>query len=123
MLYEIKNVKQYPNEPKRKWFFDHSMDLTVWFDEHENVLGFQLCYNKTDVPHALTWTRSMGYRHNRIDDGESGRVGKKKGIPILLQDGMFPHLEVAESFKSASGKIDPSLSSFVYQKLIRYQLV
>jgi len=30
MLYEIKDISQYPDEPKRRWFFDHSLDLTVW---------------------------------------------------------------------------------------------
>ena len=120
MLYEIKNIRQYPDEPKRRWFFDHSLDLTVWFDAREDILGFQLCYNKAKAPCALTWTRSGGYSHNRIDDGEENRAGRMKSIPILLEDGVFPHLEVADTFKSLSKNIDPSISEFVYRKLIDY---
>ena len=121
MLYEIKNIKQYPNEPKRRWFFDHSMDLTVWFDDQEGLVRFQLCYNKTKAPFALTWSHTGGYHHNRIDDGEKNRVGKMKGIPILLKNGTFPHHEVAEAFKSNSRKIEQGISEFVYQKLAGYR--
>jgi len=120
MLYEIKNIRQYPNEPKRRWFFDHSLDLTVWLDGHGDILGFQLCYNKTQAPYALTWSRSGGYRHNRVDDGGENRAGKMKRIPILLKNGVFSPLEVAEAFKSISGGIEPSISDFVYRKLIGY---
>ena len=89
MLYEIKGIKQYPGEPKRRWFFDRTLDLTVWFDDEDEIVRIQLCYNKPQEPYALTWDKETGYRHHRIDDGEGERPGKPKGIPILLKDGTF----------------------------------
>jgi hypothetical protein len=35
MMHEIKNVQRHKGEPKRRWFFDPDMDLTVWVDEKE----------------------------------------------------------------------------------------
>lgn len=39
MLYEIKNIRQYEGEQKRRWFFDREIDLTVWFDESDDIVG------------------------------------------------------------------------------------
>jgi hypothetical protein len=30
-------------------------DLIVWLREDETVQGFQFCYDKDDIEHALTW--------------------------------------------------------------------
>lgn len=120
MLYEIKDIKQYPNEPRRRWFFDHALDLTVWFDNRNEIIRFQLCYNKPKAPHALTWDKAHGYRHNRIDDGEGNRFAKPKGIPILLMDGPFSHQEIADLFKQSSKNIAQWISGFVHKKIMDY---
>lgn len=89
MLYEIKKVKSYKDEPRRRWFFDHDIDLTVWFDDADEIVGFQLCYDKPKNPHAFTWDKENGYRHHQIDDGERLDTLARKGIPTLMLDGSF----------------------------------
>ena len=121
MLYEIKNVKQYQGEPKRRWFFDHEIDLLVWFDDRDEIVGFQLCYDKLRDQRALTWFRGSGYHYNRVDDGErdGGRRGVK-AIPVLLMDGSFDHRRIAAVFREKSKDIPNWISTFVYEKIASY---
>ena len=86
MLYEIKGVNQDSLEYKKRWFFDHEIDLLIWLDANNEIAGFQLCYDKLNNPHALTWLKDKGYRHNRIDFRED-KIGRRRGSPILLADG------------------------------------
>ena len=121
MLYEIKNVSQYENELRRRWFFDHDIDLTIWFDEENQIDSFQLCYDKIKIYHALTWKRGIGFSHNKVDDGENiDRIGGYKGTPILLLDGKFDKQRIISIFKDKSGEIPEVLSSFVLKKLTEY---
>jgi len=120
MLYEIKNVKSYENEPRRRWFFEHDIDLTVWFDDNSRIIGFQLCYDKQDSPHALTWRENSGFLHHEIDDGENPGSFGHKGIPILMMDGVFDKEKIARLFQKKSKEIAPEIAEFVYDKLFQY---
>jgi hypothetical protein len=120
MLYEIDGVKGYPNEPKRRWFFDHDLDLTVWFDEDEKIVGFQICYDKPADPHAFTWWAESGYQHHKIDDGERLGTLARKGIPVLMLDGVFEKERIAELFRQKSTDIDSRISFFVYNKIVQF---
>jgi len=120
MLYEIKGIKSYENEPKRRWFFDHDIDLTVWFDETEEIVGFQICYDKPHNPHAFTWWRKTGYKHHEIDDGERLETSAHKGIPILMLDGLFDKEKIGKLFQEKSKDIDPKVSAFVYDKIMQF---
>jgi hypothetical protein len=119
MLTEIKQARQIPGEPPRRWFADPYFDLIVWEGEAGKIVGFQLCYGKGEDEHALTWHRDRGYLHERVDDGE-GRPFRHKGTPLLLRDGRFDAAQVAERFRRQSTGIDATVSSLVYTKLLEY---
>jgi len=122
MLYEIKRIDQKDPGLKRRWFYDEQMDLLVWFDEEEKIAGFQLSYDKLTNPHTLTWFKNKGYRHNILDI-ERNKIGRRKGIPILLlPNGLFEKDKVAEDFKKNSTDIDNQVSKFVYNKILSYKL-
>ncbi len=118
MMYEIKNVKQYPGEPVRRWFFDHDMDLTVWFDDQDQVVAFQICYDKPGDPHALTWRRETGCMHHKIDDGERLDTLAHKGIPILMLDGIVDIDRMADTFREKSRDLPPEMTEFVLERLV-----
>lgn len=120
MLYEIESVKSYENEPKRRWFFDHDIDLTVWLDSTQEIVGFQICYDKPTNPHAFTWWEKTGYQHHEIDDGERFGTLARKGIPILMLDGFFDKEKIAKLFQEKSKDIDPIISAFVYGKIMHF---
>jgi hypothetical protein len=119
MLREFPNVRQIDGESKRRWFSDEYFDLIVWLDEKEDIVGFQLCYDIFKSQHALTWRKESGFTHHRVDDGEN-RPGKLKASPVLVSDGYFEYKEIAEKFKIASPSIEARISTFVYEKLLRY---
>jgi hypothetical protein len=116
MLREICDVRQVPGEPKRRWFSDETLDLIVWLDERQEILGFQLCYDKTGNQRALTWRRDGGYSHQRVDDGE-WRPGKYKQSPILLADGRCDMTALAAEFSRRAQSIEPAIVAFVQARL------
>ena len=119
MLYEIKGVSQDSTTYKKRWFFDHVIDLLIWSDIKNEIAGFQLCYDKLKNPHALTWFKDKGYRHNRIDFRED-KIGRRRGSPILMADGKFEGDRIAEDFYRQSRNIDKWISKFVYEKIQGY---
>ena len=120
MLYEVKNVRQHNKDGFRRWFTDKDFDLIVWYDDdRKNINGFQLCYNKSEYERALTWTNvDNTFFHNKIDDGEI--PGSFKKSPILVADGLFDKVKIADEFKKSSDKIDCDISKFVYKKILEY---
>jgi hypothetical protein len=116
MLEEIPNPRQYPDEPRRRWFRSATFDLYVWVGEGDSIVGFQLCYRMGPVERALTWKEESGFSHAAVDDGE-GDPGHFKAIPILVKDGAFPGSEVAGQFVSECAEIDPDVVRFVESKI------
>jgi hypothetical protein len=45
MLKEVRDVRQVPGDARRRVFFAEDLDLTVWFDRDDAVMGFELCYD------------------------------------------------------------------------------
>ena len=122
MLYEIKGIRQYEGEPNRRWFFDNEVDLTVWFDTADGIVGFQLCYDKTQDQYALTWREDSGYQHNRVDDGESiGSIGRFKGTPLLFMNGHFDRQRIANIFAEKSQDIPKQIRKFVSDKIASFE--
>ena len=119
MLSEVQDTRQVPGEPPRRWFWDEYFDLILWFDTDGSIWGFQLCYDSTANPRALTWTKAAGYDHCGIDDGE-GHGGTHKSSPILVSDGLFDHKSTGEKLAAAAGELPPELLSFVLEKINKY---
>lgn len=118
MLREIKDVRQIGDEPHRRWFTDEHFDLVIWEEEAE-IVGFQLCYDKSHGERAVTWRLESGFSHNAVDTGED-RSGRYKGTPILVADGGFDARRVAAAFHGDSGALDARSSGFIYLKLLEY---
>ena len=120
MLQEVPHIRQVPDEPRRRWFTDDDLDLFIWFDEKDDIVGFELCYDKPGTPRAICWGRESGYSHFRVDEGET-RPGKAKATPILCSDGLFRHNEVAHAFYGKSRAMEERLSAFIHTGLLQYE--
>jgi hypothetical protein len=119
MLRELENVRQVSGEPARRWFSDEIFDLVVFSDEIGNLISFQLIYDKMGLGRALSWDKTTGYSHHRMDDGED-RPGKPKSTPILLADGLFNKQVIARDFAEISASIDAGVARFVLEKITAY---
>ncbi len=117
MLKAIPQVRQIPGEARRSWFIDDDFDLIVWFDACDEMIGFQLIYDKLQQPHALTWKPSSGFQHDTVDDGES-RPGRYKASPILQTDGAFQSTRVADHFRQAAAQLDQPWVDTIYHQLL-----
>lgn len=117
MLREWKGVRQRPEEGRRRWFTDEDMDLIVWYNDRDEIRGFQLCYAKQSDQHALTWLDDGSYTHHRVDDGESGRAIGIKETPILVQDGLVDTAALVRRFDRQARQVEPAIRSLVEEKL------
>jgi hypothetical protein len=115
----VRNVAQTPGEPKRLWFSDENFDLYVWLDDSDDIIRFQLCYDKPWNEGSLIWKKGSGYVHDRVEDGED-RPGRQKATPILVKNGYFEYERIADIFKKESREIQERISSFVYEKIMQY---
>ncbi len=117
MLAEIHPVRQVAGEGYRRWFTDEDLDLIVWYEseEQQEIQGFQLCYDKQVLEHALTWRPEGGFTHHQVDAGESAYSAKMS--PTLQADGHVDFRRINALFISHAKEIDPALVSFVTQEL------
>lgn len=115
MLYELKNVQQESENDYRRWFTDDYFDLIVWYDSSKQIKGFQLCYDKLNNEHALTWMKDMGYTHNRIDSGPTDYHSMQ--TPILVQDGICPKDMISNKFQERCLKLEKDIREIVIDKL------
>lgn len=116
MLREIHDVRQVPGEPRRRWFSDQNFDLIVWVDPEDQVIGFQLCYDKEKEQKALTWLKQDGYQHNRIDDGDN--PGKMKASPVLEANGHFDGEGIGRRFMENKGDVPGVIADCVYDRIM-----
>ena len=119
MLREIRDVKQIPGEPARRWFSDEDFDLIVWTDPEHEMIGFQLCYGKGSEQKALTWLKEEGYQHSRIDDGDN--PGKMKASPVLEANGHFDREGIGRRFMENKGDVPGKTAHSVYDRIMRYR--
>jgi hypothetical protein len=113
------NVRQIPGESKRRWFQSENFDLIVWLSEDNGFSGFELCYDKQRTEHSISWSKSRGFVHMSVDDGEQ-RPGKYKASPVLTADGRFDGQRVYSAFLKASTAIPREVAVFVLTALRRH---
>jgi hypothetical protein len=118
MLREIRDVRQVSGEPGRRWFSDENFDLIVWVDPVNEVIGFQLCYDKETAQKALTWLKQEGYQHSRVDDGDN--PGKMKASPVLEADGHFDREGIGRRFRTNKGDVPDKIAECVHEKIMNY---
>ncbi len=118
MLKEVSNVRQITGEGSRRWFTDQTFDLILWYDDKNEISGFQLCYDKKVRERALTWRKDKGFSHERVDDGEL--PGRMKMSPVLAPDGSFDAAAIASRFHRESAEMDRDIARFVLATIAAY---
>jgi len=116
-LSEVREVRQIRGEGFRRWFRNDNMELVVWYAD--DIVGFQLCYDVSrSSERAMTWTFKSGYRHNRVDNGGPAH---SLMTPILVSDGHFDSLSIANQFLEAAVNLEKVLKDFIYNKIKGYR--
>ena len=115
MLTEIKNIKQVTGEPVKRWFHSEQMDLFIWY-ENNQIISFQLCYDKENKEKAISWHKDKGLQHQKVDDGEN-RPGHYKATPILVENGSYELSSIIEKFNKLSLNVIDDVRDFVVKNL------
>lgn len=118
MLFELKNVDQKEPGIHRRWFLDNYFELITWARDNQ-LIGFQLCYDRLGHEKCLTWKKDEGYIHDTVDDGHVS-AGMHM-TAILVQDGPVPVDMLYEQFQEESSSIDEGIRKFVLEKLQELQ--
>jgi hypothetical protein len=121
MLKELKSVTQHEGG-FRRLFEDDFFDLFIWYESpqlQQEMIGFQLCYDKWGRERALTWRKRTGFTHSWIDTGEDSPETNR--TPILVPGGNFDPEWIIPLFKQSSVEVDSLIKSFVLNKLEEYK--
>jgi hypothetical protein len=102
---------------RRRWFANNDFDLFVWFDGVGAISWFELCYDRSDVERALTWTPTRGYEHWRVDTGEATGMNYDMTPVLVPDDTEFPKDRIIAAFVEAASTLEPTVRSFVLQRL------
>lgn len=113
---ELSGVRQYADEPKRRWFVAPTMDLIVWVDEFDRPFKFQLCYEVRVTEYALTWETGRGFNHALVDGGEGNPVMNR--TPILRNNNApFDKAYLLGLFQVSNANLPTSIGSLVSEAL------
>lgn len=116
MLRELKHTRQIAGESKRRWFTSDDMDLIVWFDEQEQPLNFELCYNKLTREKALRWSAASGFTHWLVDSGEN-LPGRHKASPVYFAADTLGTSTLKAQFMHEGAHLPPVVRDFVLKTL------
>jgi hypothetical protein len=119
MLKEIPRVVQHEEGRIRRVFRSTDLDLTLWIEADGGYASFELSVRHGPRERSLRWKSGTGYSHHRVDDGEI-RMGRHKGTPLMVPDGVFNRWAVVRKFQLQAGNIDPEVTDFVIKKVIAF---
>ncbi|MEB3273736.1 MAG: hypothetical protein ACO4CG_09600 [Prochlorothrix sp.] len=108
----------------RRWFYDSSFDLIVWFTPtEEQIHGFELCYSPpaaTEV--AVRWNEDTGFAHlaaieettsiNHVKTTVFDQVDRSQAAQHQVLDE-----EALSQFQVASLTLNPIIRDFILNKL------
>jgi hypothetical protein len=100
------------------YFYEDYFDLFIETRGKE-LTWFQLCYDKYDNQHAITWFKEGHVAHNRIDEDSVGAGGMDM-TPILFTDGLFDNLKIAREFQERSANLEPWIRRKILDVINKY---
>jgi hypothetical protein len=116
---EMKDVRQNPNEPFRRWFSDDHFDLIAWYGPEGGISGFELCYDKTGHQKALRWQVGKGISCYLVDSGEQSPLANRS--PLLVNaNGQSDMGEVLSGFEASQEGLPSNLVDVIKSKLREY---
>ncbi len=121
MLKEARNVPQIVGDPRRRWFWNNYLDLVVWFDDSDEIIGFQLYYDRHGDQTALTWKEPFGYSQDNFEVREDAMGMYKAGCFAGFTE-VFEKEKIADVLRKESCAVDKRIVDFVHKKIMSYSI-
>ena len=99
----------------------NELDLIVWFNDADQPIGFQFCYDRQRAEHVLTWTEKLGFMHMGVDDGDNPEGFEHKKAPMLVANEQFDIRRIVELFHSANAELSETIKNFIFNRLVTHQ--
>jgi len=99
----------------RRWFNGEEMDLIVWH-KAEEIIGFQLCYDKSTNEKAISWKQGFGLKHEDVNNDDV-RDGPYKGSPVLTQNDAYDVGKIRHNFENYAENIPEDIKAFIIDRL------
>lgn len=119
MLKEATNVTQIDGDPRRRWFWNNYLDLVVWFDDMDEIIGFQLYYDRHGDQAGLTWKEPSGYSQDNFEVREDP-AGTYKPEAVIGFESMVRKEKIAEVFRKESLTVDKRIVDFIQKKIMSF---
>jgi hypothetical protein len=116
LLTEIVNISDTSPGLRRRWFTDADMDLYVWYDRHQQLVEFQLCYDKRGNEQALAWDSESGLSHHLVNTGDARPDTINQ--TALLQEETVPDISRVKALFTQTGQtLEHNLFEFILARL------
>ncbi len=92
------------------------MDVYVWVNSDDQIVCYQITYDKPNAEKALTWKIESGFSHHGVDD--DAKPGKHPGTPLLITDGLPNLPRLMYLIYKNFGDVAPEVKKFIVTKLV-----
>jgi hypothetical protein len=120
MFREIKATSQKHGEPRRRWFSGPDLDLFLWLGDDDEIVGYQISYDKLKTEKALAWDHEQGFTHHGVDDGEI--PGKYPASPLLVADGELNLPRLIYKLNQNFAETEPEIRDFIVSSITAHYL-
>jgi hypothetical protein len=118
MLREISGEGNVHSKAGCRWFRSEHADLYVWPEANESgdrIGAFEYCYRQLDTELRVSWSSRGGFRHARVEDGESNPL--RNDSPLVVP-GSSPDVSMAaRHFREEGLGMDPGIYRFILNLL------
>lgn len=105
----VTNIKK--NEPRKRWFTNKVSDLFIWLNDDNEILSYQLTYNKPAKEKAMIWRKNSKVIHQKVDDG-ANTLGHPM-TPIIIDDTSFDPESVSDLIGNDTGELETWIADFI----------
>jgi len=101
---------------RRRYFDDDWLEVFVWLDDTNQIVGFKLCYDRHEGELAVTWRKDEGFELSPVHHGEETSLYGRSQFPVEI-DLPIPFAMLLQEWQARSAQIDPEVAAIIEARL------
>lgn len=118
-MHEITRIAQDNPFYQKRWFQSDNIDLFLWTDLENTIIGFDFVYDTKDNEKAFLWSKVNGFNHVKVDSSTPKGLLKMSPIYMGEYDCNIDH--IMDLCKRECVELEQSYYDFIYGKMFEYQ--